>query len=70
MTKTFRDKPLFRFSNFGHWDLFDIWVLVFGISTNNHQRSKSRQGITKAEPSGIKFFTHAHPWFPDPDRHE
>jgi hypothetical protein len=31
MTKTFKDKP-FRFSNFGHCDLFDIWDLVFEIS--------------------------------------
>jgi hypothetical protein len=37
MTQTFKDKPLFRISNFGHWDLFDIWVLVFGIPTNNYQ---------------------------------
>jgi len=32
MTKTFQDKALFGFSNFVHWDLFDIWDLVFGIS--------------------------------------
>jgi hypothetical protein len=25
MTKTFQDKILFGFSDFGHWDLFDIW---------------------------------------------
>jgi len=35
MTKTFKGKSLFRFSNFGYWDLFDIWVLVFGISSNS-----------------------------------
>jgi hypothetical protein len=29
MTNTFKDQPLIRFLNFGHWDLFDIWVLVF-----------------------------------------
>jgi len=23
---------LFGFSNFGHWKLFDIWDLIFGIS--------------------------------------
>jgi len=32
MTKTFQDKALFGFSNFGHWNLFDIWDLMFGIS--------------------------------------
>jgi hypothetical protein len=32
MTKTFQDKALFGFSNFGHWNLFDIWDLIFGIS--------------------------------------
>jgi hypothetical protein len=32
MTKTFKDNQLFRFSNFGHWDLFEY--LGFGISTN------------------------------------
>jgi len=31
-TKTFQDKTLFGFSNFGHWNLFDIWDLIFGIS--------------------------------------
>jgi len=34
MTKTFNDKTLFGFSNFGHWNLFDIWDLIFGISIN------------------------------------
>jgi len=34
MTKTFQDKTLFGLSNFGHWDLFDIWDLIFGISIN------------------------------------
>jgi len=28
------DEGLFKFSNFGHWDLFDIWNLTFGISTS------------------------------------
>jgi len=32
MTKTYLDEILFDFSNFGHWDLFDIWDLIFGIS--------------------------------------
>jgi len=32
MTKTFQDKTLFGFSTFGHWNLFDIWDLIFGIS--------------------------------------
>jgi len=45
ITKTFQDKTLFGFSNFGHWNLsfdfaqdgervepFDIWDLIFGIS--------------------------------------
>jgi hypothetical protein len=32
MTNTFNDKILFEFSNFGYWDLFDIWDLIFGIS--------------------------------------
>jgi len=31
MTKTFQDEILFGFSNFGHWNLFDIWNLTFGI---------------------------------------
>jgi hypothetical protein len=25
-------KTLFGFLNFGHWNLFDIWDLIFGIS--------------------------------------
>jgi hypothetical protein len=57
MTKTFKHKPLFNFLNFGYWDLFDIWVLVIGISTNNYQQSKSPQEISKAESSGLGFFT-------------
>jgi hypothetical protein len=36
MTKTFKDKTLFGFSNFGHWDLFDAWNLIFGIFTSRH----------------------------------
>jgi len=34
MTETFKDETLFGISNFGHWDLFDIWDLLFGISLN------------------------------------
>ncbi len=25
---------MFEYSNFGHWDLFDIWKLIFGISVS------------------------------------
>jgi hypothetical protein len=32
MTKTFQDEKLSGFSNFGYWDLFDFWNLIFGIS--------------------------------------
>jgi len=32
MTKTFNDKTSFGFSNFGYWNLFDNWDLIFGIS--------------------------------------
>jgi hypothetical protein len=60
MTKTFKDKPLFRYSNFGYWDLFDIWVLVFGILINNDQSrcqaGQTPQGIIKARCSGPGFF--------------
>jgi hypothetical protein len=31
MTKTFQDETLFGFSNFGHWNLFDICNLIFVI---------------------------------------
>ena len=41
MTKTFKGKPLFRFLNFGHWDLFDIWDLVFGISISQGTFNKT-----------------------------
>jgi len=34
LTKTFQDETLFGFSNFGHWKLFDICNLIFGISIN------------------------------------
>jgi hypothetical protein len=34
MTKTFKDKTLFGYSNFGHWDSFDILDLKFGISVS------------------------------------
>jgi hypothetical protein len=32
LTQTFHAEAWFGFSNFGHWDLFDIWDLFFGIS--------------------------------------
>jgi hypothetical protein len=32
MTKTFQGETLFGFSNFGHWNLFVICNLIFGIS--------------------------------------
>jgi hypothetical protein len=32
MTKTIQSETLFGFSNFGHWKLFDICDLIFGIS--------------------------------------
>jgi len=35
MTKTFQDKTLFGFSNFGNWNLFDIWDLIFGVFNNS-----------------------------------
>jgi hypothetical protein len=31
MTKTLKSKMLFGYSNLSHWDLFDIWSLIFGI---------------------------------------
>ncbi len=34
MTKTFQGETLFGFSNFGHWKLFVICNLIFGISIN------------------------------------
>ena len=41
MTKTFQGKTLFGYLNFGHWDLFDIWSLIFGISTRQRNFSKA-----------------------------
>jgi hypothetical protein len=32
--KTFRSRVFFKFSKFGHWKLFDICDLIFGISVN------------------------------------
>jgi len=32
--KTFMDESFFGFSNFGHWNLFAIWNLIFGISSS------------------------------------
>ncbi len=34
MTKSFQAETLFGFSNFGHWDLFVIWDLIFRISAS------------------------------------
>jgi len=31
MTKTFHEETLFGFSNFGHWNFFDICDLIFVI---------------------------------------
>ncbi len=72
MTKTFQGKTLFGYLNFGHWDLpfdlaqggepsdpFDIWSLIFGISTRQRNYSKANPlwGDVKAGPSGPGFFT-------------
>jgi len=46
MTKTFHD-DMFGYSNFGYWDLFDIWNFI--KSLNTHQ-GKSTLGITKVWP--------------------
>ena len=51
MTKIFQDETLFGFSNFGHWDLFDIWNLIFLISINTVTR-----GSTPRER--LRFFYH------------
>ena len=54
MIKTFQDEPLFGFSNFGHWDLFDIWALIFGISKSQltSNKANSFRGDTKVWLSG------------------
>jgi hypothetical protein len=49
MTKTFQGKTLFGYSNFGHWDLFDIWNFNNAMK---FQQNKSPLGLTKARPSG------------------
>jgi len=36
MTKTYYE--LFEFLNFGNWNLFDIWNLVFGVLENDNYR--------------------------------
>jgi hypothetical protein len=41
MTKTFQNEKLFGFLNAGHWDLFDICDLAFGISII--QRTSTKQ---------------------------
>jgi hypothetical protein len=38
------------YSNFGHWDLFDIWNFNKALK---FQQSKSPLGLTKAGPSGL-----------------
>ena len=59
MTKPFQGKTLFGYLNFGHWDLFDFWSLIFGISTRQRNYSKANPlwGDVKAGPSGPGFFT-------------
>jgi len=52
MTKTFQDKALFGFSNFGYWTLFDIWDFN---NSMNFQQSKSPLGMTKGWFSGPGF---------------
>ena len=52
MNKTFQDKTLFGFSNFGHWIFFDIWNFNKSMK---FQQSKSPLGITKAWSSGPGF---------------
>jgi len=41
ITKTFQHEMLFGFSNFGHWYLFDIWDLIFGISISQRTFNKA-----------------------------
>ncbi len=58
MTKTFQDKKLFGFSNFGHWNLFDIWNLIFGILIiqNNSNKANPLWGPTKPGPPGQDLY--------------
>jgi hypothetical protein len=48
MTKTFHDKTLFGFSNFGHWKLFDICNFN---NSMNFQQGKPLPGEPNAGPS-------------------
>jgi len=41
MTKTFYDETSFGFLKFGHWNLFDIWILIFGISISERNFKKA-----------------------------
>jgi hypothetical protein len=45
MTQTFHDEILFGFSNFGHWELFDICNFN---NSMNFQQSKSPLGIKQS----------------------
>jgi hypothetical protein len=48
MTKTFPLEIRFEYSNFGHWDLFDIWCLEFqSVNESSTARipSKYNQGL-------------------------
>jgi hypothetical protein len=47
---------LFVISNFGYWNLFDIWALMFGISI-------SQRNSNKANPLWAKLFTFLFTWF-------
>ena len=47
---------LFVISNFGHWNLFDIWDLIFGISI-------SQLKSNKANPFWARLFTFLFTWF-------
>jgi len=55
MTKTFQAEALFEFSNFGHWNLFDIWNLTFVISTSecNPNNANPIWGSPKPAPLGL-----------------
>jgi len=59
MTKAFKDETLFGFLNFGYWNLFVIWDLLFGISISQctFNKANSLRGETKAWPSGSGLFT-------------
>jgi len=58
MTKTFQDETLFGYSNFGFWDLFDIWNLIFDISIS--QFGDNRSVVIQAENFTIKMEQNGH----------